>query len=83
MTNSNEIDMALLTFESVVLRYEQVERALRIMGDHAIKFKALFHDAQDTVNEWQDKCIAKDAVIKRQREIIRQLEIRCGIDQEL
>lgn len=71
MTNS---DSALL---------DDLRKRLETVLEHAVAFKALFHDTQDAALEWQDKYIARGRVISKQRKIIAKLEAQLDIDQEL
>jgi hypothetical protein len=65
--------------EAVARALHSIETAL----DHAVAYKQLFHSMQDEMHQWQDKCIAQKAIMKKQRQIIRNLEDRLGVDQDL
>jgi hypothetical protein len=71
MTNSNDmtIERALRTFEAAV--------------EHAVRYKELFHSMQDKYLAAEDRCVAKQRIIERQRQIIAKLESQLGVDQEL
>jgi hypothetical protein len=71
MTNSNDmtVERALRTFEAAV--------------EHAVRYKELFHSMQDKYLDEADRCVAKQRIIDRQRQIIASLEAKLGIDQEL
>lgn len=71
--------MTISEDEAVARALHSIETAL----DHAVAYKRLFHDMQDRAQELEDKCIAQNVVIKRQRALIEKLEKRLGIDQEL
>lgn len=49
----------------------------------AVFYKRGFHELQAESQEWQHKFIAQTKILRRQREIIRDLEAKLGIDDEL
>jgi hypothetical protein len=56
-----------------------MEAAMR----HALAYKNMFHDMQDNWHEAQAEICRRGETIKRQREIIANLERQLGIDDEL
>lgn len=65
----------------------EVCRAARVPFEdamrHALAYKNMFHDMQDNWHEAQAEICRRGDTIKRQREIIANLERQLGIDDEL
>jgi hypothetical protein len=71
MTNSDQEEL------------ERLRRERAITLDHLVAYKGLYHDAQDKMLDAMNLAAERSRTIKRQREIIADLEKRLGLDEEL
>lgn len=59
------------------------KRMAGAMAKHAEDYKRMFHDMQEAFWEAEKRMAAQRRIMAKQREVIRRLEQRLGIDQEL
>jgi hypothetical protein len=62
---------------------DRLRHLLRVMGDHAVQFKAHFHEMQEKFFEASTRAAKLDATVKRQRAYIEELEHELGRDNAL
>lgn len=62
---------------------DRLRHLLKVMGDHAVAYKAHFHEMQDKFFEASTRAAKLDAKVKRQRAYIEELEKELGRDDAL